>query len=282
MSEYIKSAIPQTGRKHKLLSQIIPLFPKNISKFYDIFTGSGDVFLNVNAQYYLANDKNTHLIRLHDVIERNGAEFYDEIKRQMKNFDLSKTNKDGYYKLRDAYNELPDDVLFYLLISHSFSNQMRFNKSNKFNLVFGGRTFNHTMQENYKKHVRKINKMNIEFSNKDFRNMDYDRLGKDDFAYIDPPYRISLAHYNENQGWTRKDEDDLLMLLDDLDSKGIRWAMSNVLEHKGKKNEVLSEFAKLYNVHYINSDYKNCNYQVKDRVSKTVEVLITNYRSGAQ
>jgi hypothetical protein len=50
---------------------------------------------------------------------------------------------------------------------------------------------------------------------------------------LDPPYLISTATYNENGGWSKNDEQDLLKQLDKLDRKGIKFALSNVLEHKG-------------------------------------------------
>lgn len=43
-------------------------------------------------------------------------------------------------------------------------------------------------------------------------------------------------------------------------------------------NDILKEWSKKYNVHYLNTDYKNCNYQTKDKsANSSVEVLITNY-----
>jgi len=66
--------------------------------------------------------------------------------------------------------------------------------------------------------------------------------------------------------------------LDNLNSKGIRFALSNVLESKGVKNNLLIEWVKKYNVNYLNNTYSNCNYQRKDKSKNScIEVLITNY-----
>ena len=73
-------------------------------------------------------------------------------------------------------------------------------------------------------------------------------------------------------------EKELLELLDKLNEKGIRFALSNVLEHKGKSNDILKEWSKKYNIHYLNNTYGNCNYHTKDKSKdSTIEVLITNY-----
>lgn len=75
---------------------------------------------------------------------------------------------------------------------------------------------------------------------------------KDDFVYLDPPYLLGLASYNEKGGWTEKDEKDLYILLTRLDKKGIRFALSNVLEHKGKTNTIMKNWAKSIVTRFIN------------------------------
>jgi DNA adenine methylase len=111
--------------------------------------------------------------------------------------------------------------------------------------------------------------------------LDYSFLGKKDLVYCDPPYLISTGNYNDgNRGfkdWKEKEEEELLGLLDKLNSMEIRFALSNVLYHKGMSNELLIEWSKKYKIHYIDKTYSNCNYQFKERNAVTVEVLVTNY-----
>lgn len=100
--------------------------------------------------------------------------------------------------------------------------------------------------------------------------------------YCDPPYLISCATYNEeNQlgnGYGEIEEIELLNLLDRLNSMSVKFALSNVLYHKGLDNTILIEWFKKYNVHYLDKNYSTCNYQLKERdKTKTVEVLVTNY-----
>lgn len=73
-------------------------------------------------------------------------------------------------------------------------------------------------------------------------------------------------------------EKDLLNLLDTLNSKNIKFALSNVFENKNKTNEILKEWSRKYNIHYLEHSYGNCNYHAKDKSNNsTVEVLIANY-----
>ena len=100
-----------------------------------------------------------------------------------------------------------------------------------------------------------------------------------DFLYADPPYLISCGSYNDGkrgfEGWSPNDDLALFEKLDSLNQRGISFALSNVTRHKGEANEPLIEWANNYNVHYLNADYSNSNYQATE--SETVEVLITNY-----
>ena len=54
--EYIKSPLNYIGGKYKLLPQIIPLFPREINTFVDLFVGGANVAINVNAKNIVCND----------------------------------------------------------------------------------------------------------------------------------------------------------------------------------------------------------------------------------
>ena len=78
-------------------------------------------------------------------------------------------------------------------------------------------------------------------------------------------------------------EEERLALLDQLNARGIKFALSNVLEHKGKENTILKEWLHTrpqYVVNHINTHYANANYQTLIRnKNASDEVLITNYVS---
>ena len=61
-----------------------------------------------------------------------------------------------------------------------------------------------------------------------------------------------------------------------LNSKGIKFALSNVLVANDKKNEILTEWSKKYTVYIIENTFNNSNYRRKNK-DDTIEVLITNY-----
>lgn len=103
--------------------------------------------------------------------------------------------------------------------------------------------------------------------------------------YCDPPYLISTGTYNDGKrgfkGWSEKEEWQLLDLLDKLHKQRVKFALSNVLYHKGKSNTILIQWVSNhseYKINHIDYHYSNSNYQTINRdKSATAEVLITNY-----
>lgn len=286
MIDYIKCPLNYTGNKYKLLNQILPLFPMEIDTFIDLFAGSYTVGINVNAKKYVCNDMITYLIEIYNFLKNNNIdEIVDSIESIIDVYKLSKENLEGYNKLRDYYNSNKHPLLLFILSCFSFNHQIRFNNNHQFNSSFGKdrSCYNSSIKKNLINFTNAIKNQNIQFFNKDFRecisNLD---INKNDFIYIDPPYLISTGVYNDgNRGfknWTEKDEKDLLSILDEINSKNIKFALSNVLENNEQKNSILKEWCKNYNVHHLNYTYNNCNYHRKNKGSNdSDEVLITNY-----
>ena len=292
--KYIKSPMNYTGGKYKLLHQIEPLFPEDINLFVDLFTGGGNIAVNVKANKIVANDCEENIIGIYQTFQKydNVDELIGQIEEIIKTYGLTIDNMEAYNKFRNDYNSLKTsqgnysplssyniNILLYVLICYSFNHQYRFNSKGEFNMPFGKERsqWNENMKNNLINFHRQIKEKDIVFLNKDFRQLKVDKLGNDDFVYCDPPYLITCATYNEKDGWNQECEEDLLNLLDELNTKKIKFALSNVLYSKGKTNDLLIEWSKKYNVHHLDYTYQNCNYHTKDKTNKSDEVLITNY-----
>ena len=279
--EYVKSPLNYTGGKYKLLPQLLELFPKQVNTFVDLFAGGGNVSVNVKAEKVVFNDLMWQVPEMLQEFKKIGVEeSLRKIDGYISSYDLSKENKEGYLALRELYNKgKSDPLMLYTLICYSFNNQIRFNNKGAYNMPFGKdrSSFNPTLREKFIIFVQRLQSMEIQFSSKDFRELDLDTLGENDFVYCDPPYLITVASYNENGGWGEQAERDLLAKLDTLDKAGVKFGLSNVFESKGKENIILKEWAKGYTVHYLDHTYSNCSYHKKNKQSKDVEVFITNY-----
>lgn len=308
MSEFVNSCLNYSGNKYKLLPQLLPRFPDSFNNFIDLFAGGAVVGVNVADQYklfnydsrFILNDKEETVINLFKFLkEVDIPTFVNQTENLIKEYGFSNTknhsykyynlnsskglssfNKEPYLKLRKDYNqnvfnEFDNYIAFYVLIIFGFNNQIRFNSKGEFNLPVGKRDFNSSMEKKLVEFTNLLTQYNFEFKNKDFREInDYQ---KNDFIYADPPYRISTASYNENGGWSLKDDLDLFEFLNNADKIGAKFALSNVLTHKGVVNEGLKKWSINYNTTIIGSNYNNSNYQSTAKQSKTIEVLITNY-----
>lgn len=291
--KYIKSPLNYVGSKYKLLSEILPLFPKSICTFVDLFGGGFNVGINVDAEKVVYNDVNRDVVNLieylthkdYETILHNTFSIIEKYKlsrTDLHGFEFygcsSKTGKrigiynEKYYKeLRDYYNKNKLPELLYVLSIYSFNYQIRFNKNGDFNMPCGKQDFNKASQQRLKEY-KKLNKK-VFFSNLPFNEFDFSDLKNSDLVYCDPPYLNSVASYNEQGGWTEKHENTLLSTLDRLNEMDIKFALSNNLKYE---NPLLDKWKDKYNIHYLNGDYSNCNYHKIDR-SKDIEVLITNY-----
>ncbi|MBR6226483.1 MAG: Dam family site-specific DNA-(adenine-N6)-methyltransferase [Bacilli bacterium] len=300
---FAKSPLNYTGGKYKLLPQLLSHFPYGDYQFIDVFGGGFNVGANVPYKTVFYNDKLSKVTRIvslfykyeaEEIIKKidgivlkyglsnstlNGYEYYGCDSAN----GLGKFNKKPYMRLRDDYNKRNRDSVLYdfmllTLIVFSFNNQIRFNSDGLFNMPIGKRDFNNSIRKNLRNFSAMLHSKDITFLSEDFNKLVPERFVKP-FYYCDPPYFLGDAAYNESNGWTDEDENRLLVFLKRLNDRGIKFALSNVLIHKGKEHKLLKSWAfeNGFNVIYIKADYKNSNYQIKDKTLKTIEVLITNY-----
>jgi DNA adenine methylase len=285
---YIKSPLNYIGGKYKILNQILPYFPEDINNFIDLFAGGCNVGINVKAKKIYLNDNLTYLIQMYEVFRLNDIETtLKHIEGRIKQFKLSLVNETGYKKIRSLYNEQKNPLDLFVLIAYSFNHQIRFNNAHEFNNPFGRErsNFNKTMKQNLERFIMRLKEKKVEFSSVCFEHFNFSFLSENDFVYCDPPYLITTGTYNDGKrgfkGWARKEEEALLETLDKLDKQRVKFALSNVLEHKGKSNDILKTWLEKnqnYKINYLDFHYSNSNYQtiVRDR-NASVEVLITNY-----
>lgn len=285
MDSYIKSPMNYTGGKFKILKHIIPSFPKKICNFVDLFAGGLNVGININADVIYANDQITYLIDLYRYFQRiNTEDLILSIKERIAFYKLSQTNVEGYKTLRNEYNQTKSLLDLFLLTCYSFNHQIRFNNQHEFNTPFGkGRSsFNESIEHNLISFCEALHKKNIILSTNDFRDFEYSKLQTGDVVYCDPPYLITTGSYNDGKrgfkDWTIEEDRNLLEILDSINNRGVLFALSNVFAHKGQTNDALIEWSKKYYVTYIDKTYANCSYHFKNRETKTIEVLITNYK----
>lgn len=101
------------------------------------------------------------------------------------------------------------------------------------------------MKRNLISFLNRLRNRNVSFCCNNFDKFNFDDLYENDFVYCDPPYLITTGTYNDGKrgftGWNENEENKLLSILTSLDRKNIKFALSNVLVHKGKTNDTLQK-----------------------------------------
>lgn len=301
MQNINRSPFFYVGDKYKLMNELLPHFPNKINRFIEPFTGGGTVFLNIRANEYLLNDIDTNLIEIHQYFTKNNKnpDFFNSIYNIIKKYNLSRSyiedtvpkemktefiktyyaqyNKQGYTKLKKDYNQSKhkDPLELYLLIIYGFNRMLRFNSNNEFNLPVGNVDFNKNVKIALDNYLEFTKNRNISWNNKNyFEFLSSLNYKKGDFVYLDPPYLISFSEYNKL--WNKNEESKLLSCLDNLNRKRVNFAISNIILHKNKKNDIFIDWMKQYNINNINSNYISYHNNSKKLIK---EVLVTNYES---
>jgi len=299
-SKNYRSPLFYMGDKFKLLDQLKNIFSNNINNFIEPFAGGGSVFLNIKANKYLLNDRDSYLIKLHKHLlkySKNSNTFFREIKKIVQKYGLSRSyekdivpkilrkkyvktyyakfNKSAYTKLKKDFNDSKKNnyTMLYILLIYGFNRILRFNSKGQFNLPVGNVDFNKNTVLALNNYFKIIENKKTKFSNQDYKKfLNNIKFKKNDFLYCDPPYLITAGEYNKY--WNEYDEIDLLKILDNLNKNKVKWALSNVIEYRGKQNKILKVWSKKYNTHKIKSNYISFN---DNTIKNFKEILVCNY-----
>lgn len=269
-----KSPLNYSGSKDSMLDLIQKELPKNISTFVDVMGGAFNVGANITALdkvvYNEINKEVYNIIKW--LINENKEEIIKFVVDTIKYYGLKKADKNAYNELRNRYNEQKDFRDLFVLHMYSFQNMIRFNSSQQFNTPIGVAGYSKDLENRIKNFKAKTD--NCIFMNKDYTSINYDGFPENTVFYFDPPYIITSAAYNDGKrggkGWTEKEELELLNILHDIDSKGYKFILSNVIEHHGKKHELLINWVNKYNYKIIDAGISGWRYAKH-------EVLIKNF-----
>lgn len=280
-TEVIKSPLNYAGSKDEMVPKIINNLPKKISSFVDCMAGAANVGINISGvDEILFNEKQKYVLTLIQLFMQKSDKnsIVNLLKEKISKLGLDAKSKGSYLNLRSSFN---DDILkgqedildFYLLTLYSFQHMIRFNKKGLYNVPVGNSGYNQEIENrilNFRSKTKRV-----EFKCGDYRKIKINSFNRDTLFYFDPPYIITSAAYNDGKRmdmqWTEDDEIELLDFISDLNKSGYKFLLSNVIEHKGKKNDML--------LNWINKN----KFIVVD-AGKTgkrfprQEVLIRNYR----
>lgn len=296
-----RSPLFYVGDKYKIVREIKTHFPTTINRFIEPFVGGGSIFLNINASEFLLNDINSYVIDIHkflssyigkenkffdlifSIIEKYNLSFSykkdiipPELKQQYKKTYIAQFNKQQFNQLKTDYNNSKERniIELYVLLIYGFNRMLRFNSKNEYNLPVGNVDFNVNVFNALSNYLNLNNRKKISWYNQDFKiflsSIEYQQ---DDFIYLDPPYLITFSEYNKL--WNENTEKKLLQILDILNEKEVKFAISNVTHYKDKENNLFINWSEKYNSYQIKSNYISYH---DNTIKKFNEVLVTNYK----
>ena len=300
---FMRSPFFYVGDKYKLLPQITQLFPKEFKRIIEPFVGGGSVFLNADAQEVLANDLDSNVIGIHRLL-LSQAEKMDQFILQFANLarsygltcsfdgdvvsadvrkEFPKTyfahlNRLGFNTLKEKYNSSKErnELELYALMIYGFNRMLRFNKDGKYNIPVGNVDFNPNVVKALQGYSNRTVGRDVKFSNLEFEEfLNSVSFKEGDFLYVDPPYLITASEYNK--GWDESCEVRLYAILDRLNEKGVKFALSNVELYGDRVNTLLEKWMQKYQVHVVTSNYINYFDNGKKKLK---EVLVCNYEQA--
>jgi len=263
------------GGKRQLLSEILPLIPNNINRYYEPFLGAGAVLLELEPSRAIVNDINSELINVYYVIRDNPEALIELLFHYNSNH-----SRELYYETRNldrdvnAFNQLSNiekAARTVYLNRTCFNGLYRVNRHGQFNTPMG---HNSSIQIVNPEGIRSIstylNNNDIQILNTDYRSASR-WMRRNDFIFLDPPYypirpdsfvRYDASVFNINE------QVELKLFCDSLNGRGIRFLQTNsdCIEVRELYNN--------YNLLTVNVQ-RSINANADDR--HATELIITNY-----
>lgn len=209
----------------------------------------------------------------------NDKDFYDQI--------IAVTKGAYYYYLRDKCipsNEEEEIAQFIFLREYCFGSMFRFNSEGKFNIPYGGASYNHKSFHE-KIHYAFSEEVVGLLKSTDIHCLDFrqffkkidDQINSQDFCFFDPPYDTEFSEYDK-QSFGKKDQEDLAELFGSLKCRGLMIIkktdfIARIYQKQVEKNKrmTIREYGKSY------------SYNVRSRnVRDVTHLLIMNYASTAE
>ena len=272
----LKSGLKLIGSKtgNKTISgrsKIYQLEPPGVTRFVELFLGSGGVLVGKDAhkdEYVI--DINNHVINFFKCLQSRPKELWYAIFRLMG--DEFKFDRDRFNELRKSppTDELELAAWYYIINKHARNGIIRYNLKGVCNSTFGGEAGNRGIfnKEWYKLVYRRIK--NVRFGSGNYlRLLAYlkrkGKLDKKTWIVADPPYSRVFTMYDK----VRFSDKDHVKLKEALEQSGAYWLLTI------NDNKFIRKLYKGYNIIEHNIHYC-CSNTNKGRGPRS-ELIITNY-----
>jgi DNA adenine methylase len=263
------------GGKRQLLDSLIPLLPADYPAYCEPFVGGGALVFQLQPGIAFINDINSELIGVYEAIK-------SDVEALIAALTVFKNEAEDFYAVRDwdrdkaKYASLPAverAARIIYLNKTCYNGLFRVNNAGEFNTPFGSyRNPNIVNARTLRAVSRYLNTASVKLTSGDYAET-VKNLPEGTFVYFDPPYDpVSDTSYftgYSKGGFTKEDQIRLRKCCDDLNSRGIKFMLSNSATDFIKKQYESYHVTIVKANRAVNSD--------SSKRGKVDEVVVRNY-----
>lgn len=261
----MKPIIRWMGGKTQLLPEILKRVPVEYSVYHEPFVGSGAVYFALAPKNAVLSDANSELI-----------DFYGTVRKQHTDiaalFRTFKNDKETYINIRSwdrqtsfKYDPVMRAARFLYLNKTAFQGMWRVNSSNQHNTPYGRPRSICLVPGTLEEFAEAT--AGVKFTSDPFE-VSFERMQRDDFAYVDPPYVDAYASYT-SRGFSIADHERLRDCCVAASERGVKLLISN------SDCEWVMNAYSMFTIEQVN--VKRTVSAKSSSRGKTTELLIRNY-----
>ena len=287
-----KPFLKWAGGKTQLLDEIdTRLHNKEIDSgqidtYIEPFVGGGAVFFHIAQNYprishFYLFDVNEDLVNCYNAIKNDVTSVVVELRKLERRYLKSDetARKNMFYQIRDEFNRDRSPAKLIFLNKTCYNGLYRVNKSNEFNVPFGGYK-NPTICDEENLEAVSTVLQNAEIITADFEESEQ-YISKHCFIYLDPPYRpisstASFTSYAKGD-FTEEDQVRLADFCKRIQQKHARFLLSNSdPKNENPNDRFFCNNYKGFNIETVKATRAiNCKGDGRGEID---ELIITNYR----
>ncbi len=261
-----KPILKWAGGKQALAPLLVEKFPIDFKRYFEPFLGGGSVLLELHPSKAIVGDLNDWLLDTYEAIRQDWQSVATALDRLV-------NSKSEYMRIRRIrHHDLdPFDRAAHLIYLNKtcFRGLFRVNRRGEFNVPYGAYERKYYSPDNLQAFSALL--CGVEIRRGDFEMCLHD-VGRQDFAYFDPPY-FKLGGYSDFNRYTPEqfrlgDHLRLAAFCRELDSRGVHWALSN------SNTPLIRELYAGYNLVTVDAR-REINLNSDQR--RVQELLITNF-----
>ncbi len=268
----MKPFISYVGSKVRVMHKINEKLPKTIDRYFEPFLGGGSVLFNVaekrpEIKGFYVNDLEKSVINMFLCVKKNCP-----LMIEILTFLNKHRSKENFLKFVECYNNDKKLTLYERSALLVYFFRLAFNSNLKFEKDKINPSYSASHAKSNIFSADKLKELCSFFHDINFYSEDYIKFlnrftfKKNDFVFLDPPYKVPYVTEYYNHTFKDKDYANLLKVCDKIDKSGAKWMLTLDIDKSHQ------HMFRKYKIHR----YRRHSF-ITSGVNKDKEVIITNY-----